>query len=413
MAALQYVDIPGYAALLLRRSYSDLTLPGSLMERAEQWLRGTDAHWAEKEKTWEFPSGAKITFGYLANETDKYRYKSAEFQFIGFDELTQFTGTMYLFLMSRLRRLVTSKIPLRMRSASNPGDIGHEWVRSRFVDHKPEVLPTTPAEEIFRTVRPFIPAKLADNPHLDAVEYAAALEELDPVTKAQMLNGDWSARRVGAKFKREDFCRYIDLEEVPTGLRFFRWWDLASTEPKPNSKNKDPDWTCGALVGYHEKSGDWICKDVKYTREDPAKTEDFIYKTAVEDGIAVRIYMEQEPGASGKTVIDNYRRKVLVGFDFRGQRSTGSKEVRAIIFAASVGNHKFVLVRAPWNRMLITNAEGFPMPGYHDDDIDAISGCMQKHRGKKRARVVGRSVKEMEREEMNKEIQRSQRMVMA
>ena len=98
MAALQYVDIPDYAAILFRKTYADLTLPGALMDRARDWLSGTDARWKDEEKTWLFPSGASITFGYLENEQDKFRYKSAEFQFCGFDELTQFSETQYTYL---------------------------------------------------------------------------------------------------------------------------------------------------------------------------------------------------------------------------------------------------------------------------------------------------------------------------
>ena len=90
MAALQYVDVPHYAALLLRRSYTDLSLPGALMDRAKAWLIPTDAEWRESSKTWYFPSGATLTFGYLDQTGAEYRYQSTEFQFIGFDELTQF-----------------------------------------------------------------------------------------------------------------------------------------------------------------------------------------------------------------------------------------------------------------------------------------------------------------------------------
>ena len=71
MAALQYVDVPGYAALLLRRTYADLSLPGALMDRAADWLQPTDAHWNDTAKTWTFPSGATVTFGYLETERNK------------------------------------------------------------------------------------------------------------------------------------------------------------------------------------------------------------------------------------------------------------------------------------------------------------------------------------------------------
>lgn len=406
MAALQYVDIPGYAALLLRRSYSDLTLPGSLMERAEQWLKGTDARWIDKEKTWVFPSGARLTFGYLAKETDKYRYKSAEFQFVGFDELTQFTETMYLYLLTRLRRKKGAKVPLRLRSASNPGDIGHEWVRNRFVDYKPNVIPGSKSEELFRQVRPFVRAKLSDNPHLDEAEYKENFKEVDLITREQLLNGDWSIRKPGSKFLRENFCRIVRLEEVPIGLTWIRYWDMAATEPKPNSKNQDPDWTAGALIAYEKFTGDWYCRNIKRVRQAPAEVEKFIQETAEEDGYGVRIYMEQEPGASGKTVIDYYRRNILVGFNFRGIRSTGKKEVRATIFSSAVGNRRFVLVQGPYIPALIDECEAFPNPGWHDDQVDAVSGAMQKLRNKKQIRSIGRTTQQLQTDLTREEVRR-------
>lgn len=185
MAALQYVDVAGYAALLLRRTYSDLSLPGALLDRAQEWLRGTDASWNGVDKTWTFPSGATLTFGYLDHPEQKYRYQSSEFQFIGFDELTQFSEAEYRYLFSRLRRLASSSIPPRMRSASNPGGLGHDWVRRRFLHEGPV------------DGRVFIPARLADNPHLDQRDYLVSLEELDPLTRARLLEGDWNANDNG------------------------------------------------------------------------------------------------------------------------------------------------------------------------------------------------------------------------
>lgn len=189
MAALQYVDQPNYAAILFRRTYADLALPGALMERAAEWLSKTPARWNDTKKTWTFPSGATLTFGYLQTTNDKFRYQSAEFQFIGFDELTQFPETDYLYLFSRLRRKAGSKIPLRMRVASNPGGTGHRWVDERFV--KPWEAGTMPED------RDFIPAKLDDNRHVDKEEYEVSLAQLDEHTRKQLRNGDWNARMPG------------------------------------------------------------------------------------------------------------------------------------------------------------------------------------------------------------------------
>jgi predicted phage terminase large subunit-like protein len=196
MAALQFADVPGYAAILFRRTYADLSLPGALMDRARAWLAGTSARWADKEKTWHFPGGATLTFGYLDTASDRFRYQSSEFQFIGFDELTQFPEVDYLYLFSRLRRRADSAVPLRVRAATNPGGIGHAWVKRRFL--------SDPGR---RAGRAFVPALLSDNPHLDRDEYSRALLNLDPFTRNQLLRGDWS-EFAGNHFHPGDWPRY-------------------------------------------------------------------------------------------------------------------------------------------------------------------------------------------------------------
>jgi len=81
MAALKYVHVPGYSALILRRTFKDLNLSGAIMDRAHDWLKGTDAKWNALDHRYRFPSGASLTFGHLHHEADKTNYKSAEFQF--------------------------------------------------------------------------------------------------------------------------------------------------------------------------------------------------------------------------------------------------------------------------------------------------------------------------------------------
>ena len=196
MAALQYVDQPDYSALLLRKTYPELSQPGGLMDRAHEWLQGRGPRWNETERVWTFPGGAKLAFGYLQHSTDKYRYQGSEWDFVGFDELTHFEEDDYVYLFSRLRRREGSLIPPRMRGATNPGGRGHRWVRRRFIERKPN--PDDPSDTTGKcAARWFIPARLADNPGVDQVQYRQALEMLDPQTLAQLLEGDWEAREPG------------------------------------------------------------------------------------------------------------------------------------------------------------------------------------------------------------------------
>jgi predicted phage terminase large subunit-like protein len=354
MAALQFVAIPGYTTILFRRTYKDLSLPEALMDRAQEWLGGTDAKWSGENHTWTFPSSARLCFGYMETEADKYRYQSAAFQLIGFDEVTQFLEAEYRFMFSRLRRLEMSPVPLRMRAASNPGGVGHEWVKQRFLVEGAE------------KGRIFIPAKLEDNPYLDQVTYRASLNELDPITREQLLNGDWSARNTGGKFRREWF-KIVD--DYPKDALKVRYWDLAATEP---GKGRDPDYTVGALLT--QKVGIYYIIDIKRMRGTPAEVEALIRQTAELDGKETEVHMETEPGSAGISNIDHYARHILLGFSFHGQKTTGSKELRAnpVSSAAEAGNIR--LVRGPWINDFLDEAEAFPRSP-HDDQVDAVSGA--------------------------------------
>jgi hypothetical protein len=181
MAALRYVDVPGYSALLLRRTFKALNEPDAIMARADEWLRGTDARWIPDEKEWRFPSGAKLGFGYFDTVRDRDNYQGGAYQFIGWDELTQFPSSFYTYLFSRLRKPASgalSLVPLRMRGAGNPGGIGHEWVFRRFVN------PDTARA-------PFVPARAADNPHIDQESYLKTLALADSLTQQQIRDGVW------------------------------------------------------------------------------------------------------------------------------------------------------------------------------------------------------------------------------
>lgn len=178
MIALEHVDKPHYRCLILRRTLKALSQANALMDVARLWLMGTDAKWNANDKVWTFPSGAMIKFGYLDHDSDLDNYQGAAYHTIIFDELTQFTEHQYLYLLSRNRRVTGDTIPLKIRAASNPGGVGHKWVKKRFVD-------SGSSKHIY------IPAKIDDNPSLNREEYKETLAELDPIRRAQLLEGIW------------------------------------------------------------------------------------------------------------------------------------------------------------------------------------------------------------------------------
>lgn len=202
MGALMYVDVPGYSALILRKSYTDLALPGALMDRARQWLTPTPATWTRETHSWSFPSGATLTFGYIQTPSDRFRYQSAEFQYIAWDEITEFEDDVsYTFMFSRLRTSgeLRGKVPLRMRSASNPVGPGVGWVRPRFLENDPAPFRLEfdandePVEVIDYSQRLFLPATYKDNMHLDSKSYLFALRQLPEATQERLIDGSWEA----------------------------------------------------------------------------------------------------------------------------------------------------------------------------------------------------------------------------
>ena len=362
MAALQYVDIPNYSAILFRRTYADLALPGALMDRFRGWVSAyDDVHWNANSYVATFPSGARVSFGYLNNTNDYLRYKGSEFQFIGMDEVTEIRESDYRYMFSRLRRPASgplSKVPLRMRSASNPAP---NWVRQRFiVEGKNEQ-------------RFFVPSFLTDNPGIDAESYRQALSVLDPVERRRLEMGDWWATTLGTLFDRTDFpiIDGSDVPEITSSARAVRYWDLAATEP--HSGNTDPDWTVGTLMIFDQ--GISYIMDVRKVRAKSDKVEAFIHQTAQEDGKGVTIRMEQEPGSSGKALIDQYARYVVPGWDLQGIRSSGDKETRARPFAAAVANGNVRLVRGKWITDWLDEVSSFPEACTHDDQVDSAVGA--------------------------------------
>lgn len=366
MAALQFVTYPGYRALVLRRTFTELSMPGAIMHRCHDWLRPTDAKWHANENTYTFPNKhgppASLTFGYLQHEADKYRYSSSEFHGIFPDELTQWPESQYTFLLSRIRRPAGDTLPLRMRSASNPGGVGHIWVKERFK------LPHG------RTDRPFIPARLNDNPHVDRVAYERGLSELSPVLREQLLRGDWNVTEGGNLYSRAWFG-IVEREAVPPMICRVRFWDLAATDPTKSKvpKGHGPCWTAGVLLGL-ATTGQWYVLDVVRLRAQPQGVEQAIRNTAQRDGPSVPIVIEEEPGSGGKNTIDHYRRFVLVGYSVEPYKPESSKTARSgpVSSAANAGNVK--LVRGPWNDAFLDEVELFPN-GPFKDQGDAFSGA--------------------------------------
>lgn len=186
--ATRFVGHPQFRGLLLRRTFPQLQ---EIIDRCWQQYPDLGGVYRSTEHRWYFPSGAMINLGHMQHEDDKYNYQGKQFHFIGFDELTQFTESQYLYLFSRARG-VDPNIPTLIRATTNPGGIGHVWVKNRFVDVASPGQPFV--DRGTGLSRVFIPALVYDNPTLCDADpgYIARLEALPDIEKRRLLHGDWA-----------------------------------------------------------------------------------------------------------------------------------------------------------------------------------------------------------------------------
>lgn len=420
--ALRFVDRPSYRALLLRRTEKELKR--TLVDDAQDMYRGIGES-RQGGLLWVFPSGARILMSGLEHEDDRFRFGSAAFQYIGFDELSTFTKKQYEFLFSRCRVRGDPTIPCFVRAGTNPIGPHIEWVRRRWRwwvyepgDHEDEfagpyarpgqvlsVMRDDRGEDVpvprgtpgART-RTFIPALLSDNPALAATDYGDTLLQLDPVTRAALAEGKWSVRdEPGNFFRREWF--HVEPEVEGLVVARCRFWDRAATE-ESKRKGSDPDWTVGLRMALTVDGRFWI-EDVRRARKEPADVERFVRETAERDAAepgpkCVQV-LEQEGGASGKSEVSGYVRR-MAGIEVRGIRPSQDKIMRArpVSAMAAPPARNVYLVAAPWNWALLDELESFPRSGrgVHDDQVDALSGAFAWLAPMQRAQEKEREKKE-------------------
>ena len=215
--ALKY---PRSKQLILRRTFSELDK--SLIRTAHELYPREIFTFNSSSHTGKFKNGSCIDFGYCATEGDVYQYQSAEYDVIRFDELTHFTEMQYVYLISRVRG--ANGYPKQIKSSTNPGGVGHTWVKARFVDSAPRGTEFIGEDGMSRI---FIPSLLDDNLFLtrDDPDYRRRLEALPERERRALLLGDWNIFE-GQYFDefREGIHTVLPFE-IPAGWRRYRTID--------------------------------------------------------------------------------------------------------------------------------------------------------------------------------------------
>ena len=215
--ALKY---KGSRQLILRRSFAELDK--SLIRYALAVYPRTIYTFNSSSHTGRFKNGSTIDFGYCATENDVYQYQSAEYDVVRFDELTHFTENQYVYLISRVRG--ANGFPKQIKSSTNPGGIGHGWVKRRFVDPSP---PNTAFDGKDGMRRIFIPSLLDDNSFLTSSDpgYRKRLEALPERERRALLHGDWNVFE-GQYFPEFSYATHvIEPFHIPEDWRRYRTID--------------------------------------------------------------------------------------------------------------------------------------------------------------------------------------------
>lgn len=417
-SAAQYVNVPGYSAVLFRRTSPELTGGGSLWEESKglyRHLRGEprehpnlDWHFYDKAGT---RTGARVEFRHAQHEHSVTAHQSKQYDFIGIDELTQFMGSQFWFLLSRLRS--PRQVPKRMRGTCNPDPdsfvrelidwwIGEDGlaIESRsgvirwFVrlDERlvwgasPDAVWQQEPHRIRRRgepmrddldVRPepmsftFIRARLADNKILLKQDpaYGARLNLLPGALAKRMRDGNWNARDSAGDYFNRDWCRIIDAPPERNIRRRIRFWDKAATTPSP--ANPDPDYTRGTLL-LELDDGTFCYADRASVRGGPGEVDKLMRDTARMDGIETEIGAWVDPGQAGK-VDEAHMQDELRGFAFEGIAARRDKTTYAGLWTGLAKTGRLVFVRRAYLPELFAELEGFPL-AKHDDSMDSLSG---------------------------------------
>ena len=176
--------------MVIRKNADDLS---DWVDRANHLYGRYGVSIAYRPAILRFPSGAVIRTGHLKDDQAYTKYQGHEYQRILIEELTQIPNEkLYLQLISSCRSTDPNLKP-QIFCTTNPGGIGHGWVKRRFVDPAPPYKVFR--DPISERTRIFIPAKVDDNPVLMDADpnYVRGLDALK--TTDEEL---WKAWRLGS-----------------------------------------------------------------------------------------------------------------------------------------------------------------------------------------------------------------------
>lgn len=408
LIALKFMQHPRATGVIFRRTSKMLTAPGSIWHEAIGLYSQIypDLRIRSRELEIIFPNGALLKFSHMQHENNKFDHKGGQYSLVIFDEATDFTEDMIVYLLSRMRNAYVDYKP-QMFCMTNPdyNSFLREWIQDYYLDPNSGIpIPEKTGKKryFFRQGNTmlwydslaeaeaahgvgdesgissftFIGATCRDNPPLLKAQpdYISRLMSLPRVEKERLLDGSWFARVENAGlWKRE----WVQLVDHPNGRarKRIRAWDFAFS--KPSEQYPNPDWTRGVLIS-KDNTNVYTVEDVVSIRDRVHEVEKLVFDTALADGQDVIISIPLDPAAAAGAYAKDLQRKLAeMGFMVKLTKPVKSKITRFAPFS-SVTQAGFVhVVKANWNRDFFDELEVFDGdPKKKDDQVDCCSDAM-------------------------------------
>ena len=394
-----------FGAVIFRRLIPSIKIEGGMWDESQGIYPQIGGSPLKGDLLWRWPNGVKITFAGIEYESDKYKYHGAQIALLQFDQLEEFTESMFFYMLSRNRSISGVKPYVRAGANPEPGWLANFldwWIEEdgfanleragvlRWFVRRGEQLHWGNSEEELVKKFPeeypksvtFIPASVYDNKILleKNPEYLSNLMALPPVDRARLLGdpkrgGNWKIKPEAGKVYNRSWYSYRG--DLPDGGVDCLYWDLAATEADFKTKGKGPSFT--AAVNMRKVEAEYFIHHCYADQIGPAEVEkQFVELShqmaakALWSKTIFKVRWEQEPGSAGKR---ESRRLVqlLDGLDAKGLSVRAEKFVRGRAFASQSEARNVFLITAPWGEVWLDHMHNQPDTPFNDIH-DATTG---------------------------------------
>lgn len=398
---------PRATGVIFRRNSKMLTAPGSIWHEAvamfsDIYPKGLKIRNRDLEIV--FPNGALLKFSHMQHESNMYDHKGAQYSLVIFDEATDFTEDMFVYLMSRMRNAYVDYQP-QLFAMTNPdyNSFLRRWIEDYYLDsegipidsragdlryfyrqgdkmiwgNSEKELKDQFGQEAPITSLTFIGARCDDNPPLLKADpsYKDRLLSLPDVEVKRLYYGSWFARPLASGSWKREWCPVVYAPNIDANKRV-RAYDIAGSLPSP--AYPDPDWTRGVLVSKDESSV-YTIEDLVSLRDRFHKVEDLILQTAVTDPRGTTVVLPCDPNAQAGAWASGMQRKLgEMGINCRLVRPQKSKFMRFAPVSTIAQSGFMQVVNGDWYIDLATELENFDPENkrLHDDIVDAVSDAV-------------------------------------